>query len=112
MSIRRRSHSWGCAASRTQPAESSTGRDLGVRFYTMEEFCERGLKPVMQEAIERVTDGTDRVCCTFDTDVLDHAAALATQFPGPLGLPAYDAMRLVQGFAQAGAGAFMARRSG
>ncbi|MEM5462004.1 agmatinase family protein [Paraburkholderia phytofirmans] len=86
--------------------EIKYGRDLGVRFYTMEEFYERGHKAVMQEAIERVTDGTNSVYCTFDTDALDHAAAPATQYPGPGGFTAYDAMRLVRGFAKAGVGAF------
>jgi arginase family enzyme len=87
-------------------AEIHYGRDLGVTFYTMEDFHDRGISRCLQEATERAKDGTNAVYCTFDTDALDHASAPATQYPGPGGFTAFEAMKLVRGVAKAGAGAF------
>lgn len=87
-------------------AEIRYGRELGVTFYTMEDFHHRGMARCLQEATERANDGTDAVYCTFDTDALDHASAPATQYPGPGGFTAFEAMKLVRGVARAGAGAF------
>jgi agmatinase len=87
-------------------AEIQFGRDLGVTFYTMEEFHDRGVRQCLREAIERASDGTSSIYCTFDTDALDHACAPATQYPGPGGFSAFEAMKIVRGVARAGAGAF------
>ncbi|MGE0239883.1 MAG: agmatinase family protein [Parvibaculaceae bacterium] len=86
--------------------EIKIGRDLGVTFYTMEEMHDRGVERSLQEALARAQDGTNSIYCTFDTDALDHAAAPATQYPGPGGFSAFEAMKFVRGVARAGAGAF------
>ncbi|NTE68170.1 agmatinase family protein [Agrobacterium tumefaciens] len=87
-------------------AEIQYGRERGVKFYTMEEFHDRGVQRVLAETLERVQNGTNAVYCTFDTDALDHASAPATQYPGPGGFTAFEAMKLVRGVARGGAGAF------
>jgi agmatinase len=87
-------------------AEIEYGREIGVTFYTMEMIYDKGIARVVEEAWERVSDGTKATYITFDTDVLDHAVAPATQYPGPGGFGTFDAMRAVRRLAQKGAGAF------
>ncbi|MGF7163625.1 arginase family enzyme [Rhodoligotrophos appendicifer] len=87
-------------------AEIQYGKDIGVTFYTMENLYERGLNVCIREAHDRVSDGTDAVYVTFDTDVLDHSVAPATQYPGPGGFQAFEAMKAVRHLAKTGAAAF------
>src|SRR5205807_9169353 len=86
-------------------AEIRWGRDAGVRFYTMEDFYERGLDRSIEEALEIATDGTDAFYITFDTDSLDHTHAPATQYPGPGGFRPFETMRFIRRLGMAGAGA-------
>jgi arginase len=46
-------------------------RDAGVTAYTMRDIDERGLRTVMQEAIERASDGTAGFHVSFDMDAVD-----------------------------------------
>jgi arginase len=46
-------------------------KKLGVRFFTMREIDERGMKDVMDEAIKIASGGTAGYGVTFDVDVLD-----------------------------------------
>jgi arginase len=46
-------------------------KKLGVRFFTMREIDERGMKDVMDEAIKIASRGTAGYGVTFDVDVLD-----------------------------------------
>ena len=46
-------------------------RDAGVTAYTMRDIDERGLRTVLQEAIERVSDGTAGFHVSFDMDAVD-----------------------------------------
>jgi arginase len=46
-------------------------RDSGVRAFTMREIDERGLKPVMSEAIRIATQGTAGFHLSLDMDVVD-----------------------------------------
>jgi arginase len=46
-------------------------RDAGVRAYTMREIDERGLRAVMNEAIEIATNGTAGFHLSFDMDSVD-----------------------------------------
>lgn len=86
-------------------AEIREGRDMGIRFITMEEVADRGIVAVADEALAIAGAGTDAIYTTFDTDVLDHAVAPGTQYPCPGGLQALDAMRLVRRLALAGVAA-------
>ena len=80
-------------------------RERGVSFYTQEMMHAKGLDRCVDEAIEIATRDTDAFYLTFDTDSLDHTFAPGTQWPGPGGLQAFEAMRLVRRIALAGAGA-------
>src|SRR5215213_7709948 len=53
------------------PGERELIRKLGMRFFTMREIDERGMKDVMDEAIKLASRGTAGYGVTFDVDVLD-----------------------------------------
>jgi arginase len=46
-------------------------KNLGMRFFTMREIDERGMRDVMNEAIEIASGGSAGYAVTFDVDVLD-----------------------------------------
>ena len=50
-------------------------RDAGVAAFTMRDIDERGLRAVMTEAIQRVSDGTSGFHVSFDMDSVDPAEA-------------------------------------
>jgi len=53
------------------PGEREMIKKLGVRFFTMREIDERGMKDVMYDAIKIASRGTAGYGVTFDVDVLD-----------------------------------------
>ena len=53
------------------PGERELIRKLGIRFFTMREIDERGMRACMDEAIAIATRGTGGYAVTFDVDVLD-----------------------------------------
>jgi arginase len=53
------------------PGERELIKKLGMRFFTMREIDERGMKDVMDEAITIASRGTAGYAVTFDVDVLD-----------------------------------------
>ena len=52
-------------------AESAHAKAWGVRVFTMREIDERGMRSVLQEAIERVTTGTGGLHLSLDLDFVD-----------------------------------------
>ena len=63
--------------------EIRQGREMGIRFYTMDNFYDKGLERCITEAVEIATDGTEAFYVTIDIDAMDHTFAPATQYPGP-----------------------------
>ena len=61
-------------------------RSAGFRWHTMDEIVERGLVPVVREAVERVAAAAPRTYLSVDIDVLDPAFAPGTGTPEPGGL--------------------------
>lgn len=57
------------------PAERETIRRLGIRAFTMRDIDERGLRQVMEEALDITTRGTAGVHLSFDLDWVDPAEA-------------------------------------
>jgi arginase len=53
------------------PGERELIRKLGIRFFTMREIDERGMRACMDEAIAIAARGTGGYAVTFDVDVLD-----------------------------------------
>lgn len=53
------------------PGERELIKKLGVRFFTMREIDERGMRACMDDAIAIASGGTGGYAVTFDVDVLD-----------------------------------------
>ena len=53
------------------PGERDLIKKLGIRFFTMREIDERGMKDCMDEAIKIASRGSAGYAVTFDVDVLD-----------------------------------------
>jgi agmatinase len=65
-------------------------RERGINMYPMREVKERGVEPVLKDALDRVWDGTDGVYVTWDTDSVDAAHAPGTTEPEPGGLTSHE----------------------
>lgn len=57
------------------PGERTFLRERGIRVFTMHDIDRRGMKDVMDEALERVTSGTDGVHLSLDLDGMDPSEA-------------------------------------
>ncbi|MDO5712950.1 MAG: arginase [Tissierellia bacterium] len=64
--------------------ERSMIKDLGIKVYTMHEVDYMGIKKVMEEAIEYLSDRVDGFHVSFDMDILDPEVApgTGTKVPG------------------------------
>lgn len=73
--------------------------DLKVRIYFMDEVKKRGLKVVMQEALQIVTQNTARFGISLDIDAIDPTDAPGTGVAEPDGLSAKDILEVLTSFA-------------
>lgn len=66
------------------PGESDLIRELGIRVFTMSEMDERGIGPVIEEAIAIASNNTVGFHATLDMDFLDpfYAPGVGTREPG------------------------------
>lgn len=67
-------------------AEKEIVRGSGVRVFTMSEIDDRGIGPVVDEALERLNDGTAGFQLSYDLDGLDPRVAPGVGTPVPGGL--------------------------
>jgi agmatinase len=67
------------------PEEFAWMRDQGFRWHTMAEVIERGLGPVLRDAIEHARARAPRTYLSIDIDALDPAFAPGTGTPEPGG---------------------------
>lgn len=73
-------------------------REKGLRWHTIAEMEERGVRAVVDDAIREALDGPEATYLSVDIDVLDPSAAPGTGTPEPGGLSArelLDAIRRV-----------------
>ncbi len=82
--------------------EAGLVRELGVRVYTMSELDRRGTALCVEEAFERVTDGTAGVHLSFDLDGVDPAVAPGVGTPVPGGLNLRESLLLCEAAARTG----------
>jgi arginase len=68
------------------PAERTTVKGSGVAAFTMRDIDERGMRAVMEAAIERATTGTAGIHVSFDIDAIDPDFAPGVGTPSPGGL--------------------------
>ncbi|MFN8131443.1 MAG: agmatinase [Solirubrobacteraceae bacterium] len=83
------------------PDEFQWMRDHGFRWHTMAEIEERGIGPVVQDAIEHAAARAPRTYLTVDIDVLDPAYAPGTGTPEPGGLTTRELLGAVRRIAAA-----------
>ncbi len=71
-------------------------RSNGLKHFMMQEFWERGVRPVMADVIAAALARADAVYLSIDIDVLDPAFAPATGTPAPGGFAPIDLLRMVR----------------
>lgn len=71
-------------------------RDVGIRDFRMDELRERGIDPVIDDALAHVQAAGGPVYLSFDIDVVDPAFAPGTGTPEPGGLTSAEALRAVR----------------
>jgi arginase len=84
------------------PGERELIKKLGMRFFTMREIDERGMKDVMDEAIKIASRGTAGYAVTFDVDVLDPGDAPGSDTLVRGGLTYREAHLAMEKIAEAG----------
>ena len=77
-------------------------RERGVRFYPMLEVLERGVDEVLDDAVDRVWQGTDGQYLSFNFNVMDSSCAPGVTATEPGGLEAREIMRVAAKIAGAG----------
>lgn len=77
------------------PTEFDWMREQGITWYSMGDVDDRGLPPIVSEAIERAS-GLPRTYLTVDIDVLDPAYAPGTGTPEPGGLTTRELLAAVR----------------
>ena len=66
--------------------------ERGLNLFTMADVGERGIVPVVEDAVAAAADGTDAVYVTFDIDAVDPGFAPGTGTPIPGGLTPHQAL--------------------
>jgi arginase len=84
------------------PEERTTVRTSGIGAFTMRDVDERGMRSVMEEAIERATTGTAGVHVSFDVDGIDPDFAPGVGTPSPGGLSYREAHLAMEMLADTG----------
>jgi arginase len=74
----------------------------GIGAFTMRDIDERGMRAVVEAAIERVTDGTVGIHVSFDLDGVDPALAPGVGTPSPGGLSFREAHLAMEMLADTG----------
>lgn len=70
--------------------------ETGLNLYTMRDIDDRGIVPVVEEAIDAAAADTDAVYVSFDIDAVDPSVAPGTGTPTPAGLSAGQALRTME----------------
>lgn len=71
-------------------------RDQEMTWHLMHEVWERGIGPVLADAVARASDGCHAIYLSVDIDVLDPGTAPGTGTPEPGGMSAVDLLRAVR----------------
>lgn len=70
-------------------------RDQGVTVIPARAVHQRGIEEVVEEALEKASQGTEAIFLSIDIDGLDMSVAPGTCAPNPGGLTAYEALEAV-----------------
>jgi arginase family enzyme len=74
--------------------EIENAQRLGVRIFPMVEILNRGLTPVLDEALDAVWDGVETVYVSFDNDAADASVAPGTTAPEPFGFTSRELLQI------------------
>ena len=84
------------------PAERGTVKASGVGAFTMRDIDERGMRSVMEQAIQRATAGTAGIHVSFDLDGIDPDFAPGVGTPSPGGISYREAHLAMEMLADTG----------
>ncbi len=70
--------------------------EAGMKWYTAGEVASYDLGAIIEDAVQRATDGTDAVWISFDVDVMEPAYCPGTGEPEPGGLLPREAITMVR----------------
>ena len=70
--------------------------ETGLNLYTMRDVEERGIVPVVEDAVAAAAEDTDAVYVSFDIDGVDPGVAPGTGTPVPGGLTSAQALRVME----------------
>jgi len=76
----------GIRSNRNTMFEKYVAEELGIRYFTIDEIKERGIKSIMHEAVQVVTEGTDGIYVSLDVDVMEPGLVPAQKAPEFWGL--------------------------
>jgi agmatinase len=76
----------GIRSNRNTLFERHVAEELGIRYFTIDEVKETGIRRVMQEAISLANDGTDGIYLSLDIDVMEPGLVPAQKAPELWGL--------------------------
>jgi len=71
-------------------------REQEMTWHLMHEMWDRGVRPVIADAIARASDGCDAIYLSVDIDVLDPGFAPGTGTPEPGGMNPADLLRAIR----------------
>lgn len=71
-------------------------REAGMKWYTAMDVAQYDLGEIIEDAVQRATDGTDAVWISFDVDVMEPAYCPGTGEPEPGGLVPREAIAMVR----------------
>jgi agmatinase len=84
--------------------EIENARRLGLRVFPMAEILNRGLTPVLDEALDMVWDGVETVYVSFDNDAADASVAPGTTAPEPFGFTSRELLQIADAIGCRGVG--------
>ncbi len=71
-------------------------QEQGMRWHFMQEVLERGIVPVMRQAVDEAMEGCSALYVSVDIDVLDPGFAPGTGTPEPAGMTPADLLQAVR----------------
>jgi arginase len=84
------------------PAERATVKESGIGAFTMRDIDERGMRTIMEEAIQRASSGTAGIHVSFDLDGIDPDLAPGVGTPSPGGISYREAHLAMEMLADTG----------
>ena len=82
-------------------SQVASANEIGISWYGMDKIEEHGWRPLLEEALAKVTDGVDGFYVSFDQDSIDASCFPGTGTPEPAGFEAREACALARRLGEA-----------